>query len=306
MNPNSIRKVYLGAINSYFGSQLITNGFDAASKSFYVRYVLRGFLKIYYELHPLGEAKKLAFTIELVQYTEAALASSAGKRQGDAMFVRAVKLAMKFGIYFLMRKSEYLPGRALGSAAGRKGLRFHRLKFTNKNGVEINWEDIKAKKASAVSINIPKSKTDQFGKGRILRHNRVDGANCIVKELEDWVAWCRDSMAANQQDALFQTGDQRILINDEEVAAVMKSIVVHLGWDSSKISAHSLRYGGATMLAAAGIPQYLIEYFGGWAEGSKSLRFYAQVGGQAISKVSQIMADGYNVSLAESRLRCAN
>ena len=60
------------------------------------------------------------------------------------------------------------------------------------------------------------------------------------------------------------------------------------------------------MLAAAGIPQYLIEYFGGWAEGSASLKFYAQVGGKAISKVSQIMADGFNVSLAESRLRASN
>jgi len=112
-------------------------------------------------------------------------------------------------------------------------------------------------------------------------------------------------MGAIPEDALFQIRDFQLLI-DDEVAAVMKLVVVHLGWDPSKISAHSLRYGGATMLAAAGIPQYLIKYYGGWAEGSKSLRLYAQVGGNAISKVSQIMADGFNVSLAESRLRCSN
>ena len=79
-----------------------------------------------------------------------------------------------------------------------------------------------------------------------------------------------------------------------------------MGGDPSKISAHYSRYGGATTLAAAGIPQYLIEYFGGWAEGSESLRFYAQVGGDAVSRVSQVMADGVGVSLTESRLRVSN
>ena len=76
----------------------------------------------------------------------------------------------------------------------------------------------------------------------------------------------------------------------DDVAAAMKKIVVHLGWSASKISAHSLRYGGATMLAAAGLPQYVIEYFGGWAEGSKSAKFYMQVSGRSVADVS---ARGY-------------
>ena len=57
-----------------------------------------------------------------------------------------------------------------------------------------------------------------------------------------------------------------------------------LGWKSDKVSPHSLRYGGATMLAAAGLPQYGIEYFGGWAAGSKSLKVYAQLGSAAVFK----------------------
>ena len=305
MNPNSIKKVYLGAVNSYFGSHRISNHYDTAYKSFYVRYVLRGFLKINRFIHPLSEAKKLAFTIELVQYTDAALKGSAKKRHNDAIFIRAVKLAMKFGIYFLMRKSEYLPGRSPGSIGDRKGLPLKWIKFSTKDGVDIASKDIKAIRAFSVCINIARSKMDQYGKGRIIRHNRTKGENCIVKELENWIVWCRDSLGATHLDALFQIREFQIL-NDDDVADVMKRVVVHLGWDSSKVSAHSLRYGGATMLAAAGIPQYLIEYYGGWAEGSKSLALYAQVGGDAISKVSQIMAKGFNVALSESRLRASN
>ena len=83
----------------------------------------------------------------------------------------------------------------------------------------------------------------------------------------------------------------------------MKFIVRHLGWNAKKVSAHSLRYGGATMLATAGMPQYVIEYFGGWAEGSQSLKTYIQLGNQAVHKVSQIMSDGHNNTLEESRIR---
>ena len=212
---------------------------------------------------------------------------------------------MKFGIYFLMRKSEFLPGRIVGSTVKSKGLAFKWLKFADQNGVEIQWKYIQRVRAYSVCINIRKSKTDQLGKGRIIRHNRVAGEDCIVKDLERWIAFCRDTMGSSRVDFLFQFGNQP-LIDSMEVGTVMKIVVEHLGWDSSKISPHSLRYGGATMLAAAGIPQYLIEHFGGWTEGSESLRFYTQVGGDAISRVSQVMADGFKVSLAESRLRVSN
>ena len=91
MSPLSIKNTYLGAVNSFFGSQRVKNCFDQASKTFYVKYVLRGFLKIYSDLHPVGDAKKLAFTIELVQYTNAALIGSKSKRGEDPIFVEASK-----------------------------------------------------------------------------------------------------------------------------------------------------------------------------------------------------------------------
>jgi hypothetical protein len=93
------------------------------------------------------------------------------------------------------------------------------------------------------------------------------------------------------------------LATDTSVAMTMKMIVEHVGLDNRLISTHSLRYGGATMLAAAGAPAYVIAYFGGWTEDSEMLRTYAQLGGQAVERVSQIMSYSYDRPLAEARIR---
>ena len=84
----------------------------------------------------------------------------------------------------------------------------------------------------------------------------------------------------------------------------MKLTVLSLGWSNNKVSAHSLRFGGATMLAAAGLPQYIIEYFGGWAQDSQAVsKLYAKLGTEAIGRVSSIIGSGYNKSLEETRIR---
>lgn len=49
----------------------------------------------------------------------------------------------------------------------------------------------------------------------------------------------------------------------DELVEEIKVVAELLCCDQKKGSAHSLRYGGASMLAFFGSPQYLIEYFGG-------------------------------------------
>ena len=94
------------------------------------------------------------------------------------------------------------------------------------------------------------------------------------------------------------------IIVDNLVAFAMKAIVRMLGWKDDKVSAHSLHYGGATMLAAAGLPQYFIEYFGGWAENSKSLKeAYIKLASQGVDRVSNIFSRGFYQSLEETRIR---
>jgi integrase len=93
------------------------------------------------------------------------------------------------------------------------------------------------------------------------------------------------------------------IIDDITISATMKAIAQSVGLGSNLISTHSLRYGGATLLAAAGIPAYAITYFGGWSDNSPMLRTYAQLGGQMANDVSRVMSEAFDRSLVEARIR---
>jgi hypothetical protein len=50
---------------------------------------------------------------------------------------------------------------------------------------------------------------------------------------------------------------------------MVKKVAVEMGQDPERYSSHSLRIGGATVLAAANFPDYVIQNMGRW----KSLAF---------------------------------
>ena len=302
LSPLSIKRVYLPAITSEFVGRGIKNNFGIVTRSAFIKYLMRGYMKIEAKIHPAGEAKKLAFTMELVKYLGPSLDGSNCKRKDDPIFRRAIRMALMFGIYFLLRKSEYLPGLSAGKF--HSGLRWARIRFYTADGLRIPFENVQKGTAKFVEINIAKSKTDQLGYGRLVKHQRTEGNNCIVHRLEQWATICKDKCDATENDYIFSINGKALpIVSDKEVASAMKMIVVHLGWNPQKICVHSLRYGGATMLAAAGLPQYVIAYFGGWTADSTSLKLYTQMGGDSVAKVSGIMSRGFNKSLEESRIR---
>ena len=53
----------------------------------------------------------------------------------------------------------------------------------------------------------------------------------------------------------------------------IKRVAVFLGLDPNLYSTHSLRIGGATVMAAAGLPDYIIQLIGRW----KSLAFLTYI-----------------------------
>ena len=137
-----------------------------------------------------------------------------------------------------------------------------------------------------VHVNIKFSKTDPHGYGRLIAHQRQDeGAPCIVAEMESFVASTRDLWGVKEDDGVFVWPDGSDVTVDK-VAGVMKAVAETLECDPKKVSAHSLRYGGASLLASFGLPQYLIEYFGGWKKGSKTMPLYARPDSQSLGLVS--------------------
>ena len=76
----------------------------------------------------------------------------------------------------------------------------------------------------------------------------------------------------------------------DTIAILMKTTCDLVGLPADKVSAHSLRYGGATTLAAAGYPEYIIAFYGGWAEGSKAMKRYIRPSNSISRTVSHQMA----------------
>ena len=140
--------------------------------------------------------------------------------------------------------------------------------------------------AESVYVNVKFSKTDPQGYGRLVAHQRHnEGAQFIVAEIESFAASTRDLWGVKEEGGVLVWPD-RSDVTADKVAGEMKVVAKTLGCDSKEVSAHSLRYGGVLLSVSFGLPQYLIEYFGGWKKGSKTMPLYARPNSKSLGLVS--------------------
>ena len=90
--------------------------------------------------------------------------------------------------------------------------------------------------------------------------------------IEHWILYTRDKYSLTESDSLWQLPTFQLL-TEAVIDEVMKGTCDILGLPRSKISTHSLQYGGATELAASGFPQYIIAAYGGWQRIHKQFAF---------------------------------
>ena len=90
------------------------------------------------------------------------------------------------------------------------------------------------------------------------------------------------------------------ILNGDTISDVMKSTCDVLGLPCNKVSTHSLRYGGATELAASGLPQYIIAAYGGWTEDSRAMRIYTRLSLPTNAMVSTSMAQAASSRSAQT------
>ena len=289
MAPQSISRTYLPGIARHFDQQRIRNNFRSAANSRDLKSLLDGFSRIYYKTTPASERRRLAFTAELQGGVIPACAAAFGHDRCPILRL-AEPLAIKMGMWFCLRKSEYVPSNKNGR--GTLGLPLSCITFSDGDNEVIPYAAIRPGIATRVTVNIRYSKTDQHGTGRIRQiAANPDADSCLVRDMEHYICALRDHRGAQHgSDYLFVVGGTTIL-SAAHLAEIIRVTVIAAGMDPSRYTPHSLRYGGATMLAAAGLPLYLIEYHGGWVAGSASIRTYLQIGGESsASTISKIMA----------------
>jgi hypothetical protein len=281
MSPISTCNVYVPHITNSFAVHNKQSRFQEASRQRRYQLVARGLTNRYNQANPKCERAKAAFSLDMT-------IGSFWVRAG--LVASLCYTAMRFGIFFLLRKGEFLHDPRKPTSGIRRS---HVLFFTAQH-LQIPYELVGSADypAHSVRIQVTFSKTDQSGYGRLLEHVRqpTSGA-CIVRELERYIAYSRKYWKLSTDDLLFVNPDGSPFLSST-VASCMKDIAEVLGMDANKVSAHSLRYGGATPTAPFRPPQKNIAYYGGWKEDSESLRLYARPSTGSMALVSDCFAKG--------------
>jgi hypothetical protein len=204
------------------------------------------------------------------------------------------------GIFFLLRKNEFLPHPENRNDM-QEPCRRRNLRFFDGRRLEIPYDRIGLQRAASVSLTLRFSKTDQTGHGRIVHHESTDDpVICVVHRLEEYIRVSRDYFHASVDSLLFSVPGLPSDLSSGVLTAVMKGTTTELGLPANLISAHSLRYGGATALSQAGFPEYIIAFYGGWVNGSVAMRRYVGQTAETRRVVSAHMAKtAYSSSVEE-------
>jgi integrase len=108
-------------------------------------------------------------------------------------------------------------------------------------------------------IRIPRSKTDQEGRGRAIRIGRNPAALCPVAARQRWLfkAGITDGPVFRplMKDGKLREGR----ISPGAIASIVKQRITEIGRDPSCYSGHSLRAGFATEAARLGVPNWRIK-----------------------------------------------
>jgi hypothetical protein len=305
IKPDTIRSVYLQGIAKQFDMRrpVITSNFRNAVNDSRVKTLLDGCERAWSKKHPEHGHTKIPFTLILALQTESLLAADdihlpGLSTYGDQTrpFIERLRVicALMFGIFFLLRKGEFLPKPVAKNCHHTPMQRSH-LRFMDADHKVIPYSHVGNIRASWLSITIEFSKTDQHGRGRILEHfiDLRNPTHCIVQRMEAYIQLTRDLFGAKDSDLLFDIPGFPKFTTDILTYAMQATChAVGLPWD--RCSAHSLRYGGATTLAAAGFPDFVIAFYGGWSQDSTVMRRYIRPSDQIIRKVSHHMTRAQN------------
>ena len=121
-----------------------------------------------------------------------------------------------------------------------------------------------------LTIQIPRSKTDQMRQGNEVIIARTGTDTCPVAMLESYmqrgrVQLCSDlklfrPIVGGKSEKLRNTGG----ISYSNMRELLKKKLEQLGFPAADFSLHSLRAGGATAAAAAGVPDRVFKKHGRW------------------------------------------
>ena len=106
LSPDTVSKVC--HISRFMSMDIRNPHFaNARQKNLHFQHTLRGLNRIYYTIHPKSESRKLAITPDFVDQMDNALPTVTTFQ--EAILRQVWRLAYRMGIFFLRRRSEFIP-----------------------------------------------------------------------------------------------------------------------------------------------------------------------------------------------------
>lgn len=241
------------------------------------------------------DTKNLAFTPDMILYFKNNLADPRSFKD------RAIVMAMELQFTALNRVSELLPT-AADYYARAVDIKFgFELGETGVITTAVSHEswDYDVSQVRNMTYRIRGSKTDQHRRGVTMFFETMDEADpnvafCVVRDAFRWAKEARPT----KEDA-FLSYRNTWGLGYEQYNAAFKLTAVRMDFPPDRFSTHSARIGGASALAAAGLPEWQIKKIGRW----KSIAFleYIQTALTSMRAAQVAMVNPATFSVADTR-----
>ena len=211
--------------------------------------------------NPVAGKKALPFTCDMLVF-----ARSKSFNTGSAVD-QAINGCMGFSEVCMARVSEAIPGAPevdhwLHSEGVEFGLK--------EGGVAPSYEveEVPWSRVQSVIFTIGSAKNDMQGEGHRFEYfTQATSSTRAFDIVEDMYLWARRARLKKGQPFFSYRGEWTL--SYDVLSKAIKKVATDMGLDARRYRPHSLRIGGASMLAAAGLPDYVIQKQGRW----KSLAF---------------------------------
>jgi len=229
--------------------------------------------------HPFSESATYPFTLDLIHYCKTNLLSQHEPK--DIATLIAIQLAFSC----LMRISEYIDTESDHFLLSND---VFFLVIENNSDQHINCTDINSyhlDKISAVTITIRSSKNDPEGISNTLCFHKnvaLEGSFDLCTSIYQWCNFAKPTLNI---PFLYYLNTK--IINTNDINSILKKAASENNLDPAHFTSKSLRSGGASILAAASLPSYLIQKIGRW----KSLTFlqYIKISTEACNTISDAL-----------------
>jgi hypothetical protein len=271
--------VYLSAVRYYFK---VANRDTTFLESAWISSARTAMTLKYRRDNPVAGKKALPFTCDMLVF-----ARSKSFNTGSEVH-RAINSCMEFSVVCMARVSEAIPG----APEVDHWLRSDDVQFGLNEGVCVvpsyEVEAVSWSRVQSVVFTVRSAKNDIQGEGHRFEYFTHSTSNTRAFDIvEDMYLWACRAQLKKGQPFFSYRGEWTLSYG--VLSKAIKKVATDMGLDARRYRPHSLRIGGASMLAAAGLPDYVIQKQGRW----KSLAFleYIRLGKRSFAMALDAMVN---------------